>query len=349
MVLQSNLFRGDPKLEAAATSDPAHITPGATGPHVGKIQLALIQLDGAAIAQDSIYGPATANAVLAYKRKRNIVNLSYQTQADNIVGRMTMAALDTEMAALERRLDGAVCHCRDFPRAAGGRGTAIRSFAATGSVGAILSGTPRAQALARVPGARIWVERARNFIRLGRAQILSGLPATDFTTTEPRKALTTHFKIQQIADPNRQLNHLTLLDGVYRLIASVLAQSSSIFIDDPSTGDFANAHLGGFFHLSDPILGKIRFGPAYGGKGELFQTGVIIHEGAHFVNRVIDHFASELPAPNGTPVNSSTGVVHVKTYAQLSFQEAAGNAYTYAQFALHAFKGFDKRIVPFGE
>jgi len=56
MTLQSQLFRGDPKLEAAAVSDPAHIVPGASGPHVGKIQQALNQLDGAGIAQDSVYG-----------------------------------------------------------------------------------------------------------------------------------------------------------------------------------------------------------------------------------------------------------------------------------------------------
>src|SRR5262245_37605941 len=101
MGLQSQLFRGDAKLEAAAVSDPAHIVPGAAGPHVGKIQVALIQLDGAAITQDSIYGPATAAAVLAYKQKRDIINRSYQAQADNIVGKMTMAALDREMLAKE--------------------------------------------------------------------------------------------------------------------------------------------------------------------------------------------------------------------------------------------------------
>jgi hypothetical protein len=101
MALQSQLFRGDPKLEAAAVSDPDHIVPGATGPHVGKIQQALIRLDGATIAQDSNYGPQTADAVLAYKQKRDIVNRSYETKADNIVGKMTMAALDKEMLALE--------------------------------------------------------------------------------------------------------------------------------------------------------------------------------------------------------------------------------------------------------
>jgi peptidoglycan hydrolase-like protein with peptidoglycan-binding domain len=101
MALRSKLFRGDPKLEAAAVSDPAHIVPGSAGPHVGKIQQALIKLDGAAIVVDSVYGPATAAAVLAYKQKRNIINTARQTKADNIVGKMTMASLDAEMLATE--------------------------------------------------------------------------------------------------------------------------------------------------------------------------------------------------------------------------------------------------------
>ena len=75
--------------------DASHVTPGSRGEHVRKIQIALIQLDGAAIGTDGIYGPATAAAVLAYKQKRNIINFSYQTQADNIVGKMTIASLAT--------------------------------------------------------------------------------------------------------------------------------------------------------------------------------------------------------------------------------------------------------------
>ena len=97
MALQSSLLRGDPKLEATAVSDPAHITPGATGPHVQKIQQALNKLDGANLREDGIYGPKTAAAVLTYKRTRNIVNFKYQTQPDNIVGKMTIAALDREL------------------------------------------------------------------------------------------------------------------------------------------------------------------------------------------------------------------------------------------------------------
>jgi hypothetical protein len=63
------------------------------------------RLDGYTIAFTEIharfYGRSTAAAVLAFKKKRDIVNRSYQTRADNIVGKMTIAALDKGMLALE--------------------------------------------------------------------------------------------------------------------------------------------------------------------------------------------------------------------------------------------------------
>ena len=101
MALQCRLFRGDAKLEAAAQLDSAHILPGSRGPHVGKIQQAIIDLDGAKLARDDSYGPATAAAVLSYKQKRNIINPAYQTKADNIVGKLTVASLDREMFVRE--------------------------------------------------------------------------------------------------------------------------------------------------------------------------------------------------------------------------------------------------------
>jgi hypothetical protein len=74
---------------------------GATGDHVAKIQFALFVLDGLGIDGDELsakrYGPSTAKAVLAFKTKRRIINYAYQTQPDNVVGKMTMAALDAEL------------------------------------------------------------------------------------------------------------------------------------------------------------------------------------------------------------------------------------------------------------
>lgn len=106
MALQSKLFRGDSRLEAAAVSDPAHIVQGAKGPHVSKIQQALIKLDGAAITADGNYGPKTAAAVSAFKSKRRILNS--QGRIDNIVGKKTIAALDAGMLASEQASGGAV-------------------------------------------------------------------------------------------------------------------------------------------------------------------------------------------------------------------------------------------------
>jgi len=103
MPLQSNLFRNDQLLQACLVNDAAHVTIGAIGNHVAKIQVALTDLDRLSIDSAELsakrYGPSTAAAVLSFKKKRDIVNRAYQSQADNIVGKMTIAALDREMLA----------------------------------------------------------------------------------------------------------------------------------------------------------------------------------------------------------------------------------------------------------
>lgn len=103
MPLSSKLFAGDPRLEAAANVDSAHIAAGARGVHIEKIQTALNILDNAGLTVDGVYGPATAKAVLNYKTKRKIINPSYQASADDIVGKMTVMTLDEEMRAYEAK------------------------------------------------------------------------------------------------------------------------------------------------------------------------------------------------------------------------------------------------------
>jgi hypothetical protein len=73
-------------------------------------------LEKVAITQEELdaarYGPSTAKAVLTYKTKRNIVNRAYQAQADDIVGIMTIKALDAEL--LSRQVEEKptfVCRC----------------------------------------------------------------------------------------------------------------------------------------------------------------------------------------------------------------------------------------------
>lgn len=63
--------------------------------------MALLALDGLIIDSNETssksYGPSTASAVLRFKTKRSIINYGYQTRPDNIVGKMTIAALDKEL------------------------------------------------------------------------------------------------------------------------------------------------------------------------------------------------------------------------------------------------------------
>ena len=62
----------------------------------------------------------------------------------------------------------------------------------------------------------------------------------------------------------------------------------------------------------------------------------------------IDHFAREFPAPAGEAYargTQATGhVKRTKTYAQLSFSEAARKCDSYAQCALHMFFKADRRL-----
>ena len=101
MPLKSRLFRGDAKLEAASTTPSAHVMRGGRGDHVAKIQYAISVITGDPLETDGQYGPATAAAVLSFKRKWNIINPTYQSQPDDIVGVMTMSILDDEMCRIE--------------------------------------------------------------------------------------------------------------------------------------------------------------------------------------------------------------------------------------------------------
>jgi peptidoglycan hydrolase-like protein with peptidoglycan-binding domain len=106
-VLVSTLLSRDAQLQRCAVEDSAHVTEGQRGAHVRLIQLALAITDNADIAgaesSSASYGPSTKAAVLAYKTKRQIINRSYQSTPDAIVGKMTITSLDAEVAAREQR------------------------------------------------------------------------------------------------------------------------------------------------------------------------------------------------------------------------------------------------------
>ena len=104
-MLRSKLLSPSKRLNECEVKDPAHVQLGDKGEYVTRIQQALLRIENAAISAPEtsagLYGQSTAAAVLAYKRKRGIINYSYQTKADNIVGKMTIRSLDDEMLKLE--------------------------------------------------------------------------------------------------------------------------------------------------------------------------------------------------------------------------------------------------------
>jgi hypothetical protein len=111
MPLSSTLFtkpNRDQRLEDCLTQDSRHITLGAIGDHVSKIQLALIRLtagpgrENLKLTVDGKYGSATATAVKIYKSSpsRNILG-SGQKTPDDIVGKLTIKSLDDEMRIIE--------------------------------------------------------------------------------------------------------------------------------------------------------------------------------------------------------------------------------------------------------
>ncbi|MDQ6685064.1 MAG: hypothetical protein M3Z16_08050 [Pseudomonadota bacterium] len=105
MTLSSKLFKNDRQLQACEVNDQAHLTQGTSGEHVAKVQMALFAIDRSVIDRAELsaqrYGSSTAQAVLAFKSRRQIINTAYQSKADDIVGKMTIARLDQEMFLIE--------------------------------------------------------------------------------------------------------------------------------------------------------------------------------------------------------------------------------------------------------
>ena len=105
MPLHSDLFKDDPQLQAIVDDPGAHLivrVPPIRGEHVAKVQqaLALLQPSTPVSETDKIaqeYGRSTADAVLAYKKQRHIINTSYQRSEDDIVGTMTIQKMDEEL------------------------------------------------------------------------------------------------------------------------------------------------------------------------------------------------------------------------------------------------------------
>ena len=340
MALQSQLLRGDPNLESAAVSDAAHIVPGAKGQHVRKIQLALIQLDGAVISADGMYGPGTAAAVLAYKKRRNIVNRAYQAQADNIVGKMTIDRLDKEMFAAEQTNDRAI-RCVFPPDTQ----QSTRQSFAVGDGPTELTGFKLLEEMrASLPLARSWIAATLAKIsqveaKIDRFKVYTAADVAFFSSIE------THFKVN-IPNVSEAVarDRLDKIKRMYFKIQKVLTVINERVVGNPGVPDKALAPLGGI----DISSAFITIGRDFHNSNANMRAAVLIHEAGHFADASCSHAASEQPSPNGSPLDDKdTFAKKVNpgrlNYAQLDFNLHIQNAYSFAQCAMHNGLGFDKR------
>ncbi len=315
MPLRSELFRGDSKLENAAILDSAHIVPGASGPHVEKIQMALMLLDSTSIAESELaadlYGQSTAAAVLAYKRRRNIVNRAYQSTADNIIGKMTIATLDGELAA--RGAIPKVSGCDYLPVGSLKTDQAFFTLAsltpASSSLGASAGQTTLDIALATVPVALVMRNKAR--------QALNDLIAGSKTALAVlgSDAVKRHYKVSAASD----------VDRVARAVRESLAGVVGRLLSPRAW--LRQGQGSGFAETPEPRDGHCYIMLDYSKAGRLMRPTILIHEAFHD----LDSFNLDF---GGNPAIDRAAKYHRNpTSIQLK------NAYAMSQFVLHINQG----------
>jgi hypothetical protein len=297
--------------------------------------------------QSQTYGSSTANGVLNYKRKRGIINRTYQTQADNIVGKMTIAALDAEMARVGPKPQGLNC----FPSRLYSSNRFLLSFAipvsnvaATGGITApppLTADILLDQAKQSLPLATIWCQATVNKLQEVRKKVerFHVYTQDEIKSFEP---IQIHFKVNipSVQDTVAK-DRIDKIIELYRTILKVFGTGTSRMVGDPNNPNKATAPLGGFAKSDVITIGK-----DFANSNPNMRAAVLIHEGGHFADASCSHAASELPAPDGSPIDDVFGKATnpaQKNYAQLDFDLSIRNAYSVAQCAMHNGLGVDKR------
>jgi hypothetical protein len=320
MALKSALFRGDTQLENAATSDPAHILTGARGSHVEKLHVALMFLDHATIADDELaadlYGRSTATAVLAYKTKRKIINPAYQTAPDNIVGKLTIAALDQEIAASEaRRVQSGCDYTPAKTRLLRKRFFfAIATPASLQPVGLATSG-PRPTldlALDNVPVATTMRNKAREALNDLISQ--SNTPARALGLA----ALVLHYKATAAAEIDRVAHEVR--NGLAGVLSRLLSARAWLRQGQGS----------GFAETPTPRDGHSYIQQGYASAGPLMRPTILIHEAFHDLDGFNQDFGGNPARDNGAAYHTNSTDIQLK------------NAYAMSQFVLHINLGHEK-------
>jgi hypothetical protein len=313
MALASAFFQGDPPLEACLTNDSAHLTRGASGNHVAKVQFALFAIDGLGIDDGELanksYGESTAAAVLAYKTRRSIINPAYQSTPDDIVGKMTIASLDQDMLSKQGQPgppQSTVCGS-DQPRPFRPPSSAPPSFAPVRAGGPSLSlnfsvaGAPSAQpheiALSRVGAAAAAIAQTRavlagliSFRPVGQPVLPPGTMANFDKVWRNFGPLKPPFPIKsegEFPDINTLADFLRAIDSHYAHMQGVLAQAPKLF--GTWSQDLLGPNVFAWTLVQPRVPGDppgwpdgIYFGDVFARSNPNRQVEVVIHEPSHF-------------------------------------------------------------------
>lgn len=329
--LKSQAFADDPKLEACAVSDPAHIVPGTVGPHVGKIQTALTSvghetIDTGEVGQ-SRYGSSTAAAVRRFKQSRNILN--YAGQIDDIVGKKTIARLDQELKANE------------------GPGPTPPT-APTGDVAQIMWARSQAlQCIGVVEHHIQWLQFA----------VGTGLPR-DLQSA----AFNNHFKLiitaaekaphrihSKVFDPRTDRTFLPVIRSTFRRLASTISNPSNFrpITEAEARRERAVFPDGSVFPAYSMGVGTfVRIPPVFNqpARGPFCQTAIILHEAMHLIDALssingkfhVQEWESADP-----PINNQFGST---AYDRQRPEQAIHNPAAYGSFAIHLARTTDERF-----
>jgi hypothetical protein len=256
-----------------------------------------------------LYGPSTALCVLVYERKRQIINRSYQTQADNIVGRMTIASLDQGMSAwrLAHKLRG----CDYGPQGVAGYHLMFLALVPANDFvsAATTSGSqgPLDAALAAVPAAMDMRNKARDALNA----VINQFGSADAVLGT--QALGVHYKVsarpEVIATAQKLRNDLAQIAG--RLLSARAwlragGGSSSVFAETPQPRD-----------------GHTDILPNYLLAGPLMRPLVLIHEAFHDLDGFNQDIGGNPARDKGTKYHQNDTTMQLK------------NAYGMSQFVLH--------------
>ncbi len=320
-LLKSKLFSKpleDDRLERCLVDDGAHVQAGDKGEFVLKIQIVLDTMLGTELRklEPEVYGPATARAVQDYKNSKTPKILQpWQTTADPVVGRRTIASLDQDMLEFESRLRGG--------------GLEIPKDKKPNS-GSSLAHTDVGLALTKVRAAVAKLQAYQRALA-NRALGISDPPFDPVT----QAALRTHFRLSpsdstESGPPQRPLTRgdIDHILNHFAKIQNVLTRHQSTFTDGSPVDKKGNIVAAAAHSNSNQIIFSKRYKDFSDADAVMIgpnsRAAILIHEGFHAVD---------------SAKKSGADDVHVSEFSAAYDQQPADkslfNPSSYASFAAH--------------